>query len=329
MQTKLSTRTYVITTGVLLLVSAYYLWFQRHTDRIGVGKGLRLNQPDLICSNLPGANEIVVVLKTGVNEVEQKLPVFLRTLFTCTHKVLVFSDVEQEYKGLHIQDALTSLPRLLNTSDPDMIHYNRLQEAYKSGDTDSVDGDASWKLDRFKNMPMTSMAYNAYPKAKWFVFIDTDTAIIWSNLVTWLSQLNHRKPLYIGSAVVGGKASDGKSDIIFAHGGSGFILSQVAAESMTRALSNDEQRFMDLAKSDCCGDAALARAFWELDIRITRAFPHSNGEPLESSTFREEWCYAPVFFHHMDERQIEQAHIFDERQSSFKVSKRKQQAHLI
>jgi hypothetical protein len=244
----------------------------------------------------------------------------MRTVFKCAQKILVYSDVEHEYQGIHIRDALSNLPKFLDSSDPDLIHYNRLQEEYANGTANQGDRDAGWKLDRFKYIPMTSMAYNTYPDAKWFVFVETDTAVMWSNLVTWLSQLNHQKPMYIGSPVGGGKAPDWIHDIIFAHGGSGFVVSQAAASMLTDALDKDEQKFVDFAKSDCCGDAALARAYWEVDIKITRAFPHSNGESPETSIFHREWCHAPVFFHHVDDHQIERIHLFNETQSAAKVN---------
>src|ERR1700761_5889158 len=299
---KFHNRIFLIICVILVICSISALWSYRLGPSKGYDQGLRLKKSNLQCSELPGADDIVILLKTGVNEVEQRLPVLLRTLLSCTKHSLVYSDVEQDFQGIHIHNALDHLPQYLEAEDADLIHYNHLQEAYANGTVDAINRDAGWKLDRFKYMPMMQSAYKLYPNAKWYVFVETDTAVLWSNLVTWLSQMDHKVPKYLGSQVVGSKAPNGK-DYIFAHGGSGFFVSQAAARMMVDALSTGEMKFFNFAKNDCCGDAALAKAFWELGILITPAFPNSSGETPESvGNYDENWCFAPVFFHHLDEQ---------------------------
>lgn len=48
--------------------------------------------------------------------------------------------------------------------------------------------------------------------AKWYAFIGTDSYVFWPNFVGWLSELDSRKPWYIGSTVSIGVHS-------FAYGG--------------------------------------------------------------------------------------------------------------
>jgi Fringe-like len=319
---KLHNRICGIICSFLIITSIYILWALPTGTLKGYTQGLRVNQKQLHCSDLPGSDDIVLLLKTGVNEVEQRLPVLKRTLFNCARHVLVYSDVKQNFQGTYIHNALTHLPRYLDVEDPDLIHYNNLQDAYVNGTAASINREAGWKLDRYKYMPMMQSAYKLYPNAKWYVFVETDTALLWSNLVTWLSQMDPTVPKYIGSQVVGSKAPDGK-DYIFAHGGSGFIVSNAAAKMFVTALQTKEWnlKFFNFAKNDCCGDAALAKALWELGIRITPAFPNSSGETPESvADYNKDWCFAPVFFHHMNQNQIEQVYLFDERKSHVTVS---------
>src|ERR1700760_434540 len=215
---KLHNRIYVTICGFLIISSLAILWSYPSGPDKGYGQGLRINRPNLQCSELPGTDDIVLLLKTGVNEVEQRLPVLIRTLLKCTKQALVYSDVQQDFQGIHIHNALSHLPQYLETENPDLMHYNHLQEAYANGTAAAIDREAGWKLDRYKYMPMIQSAYKLYPNAKWYVFIETDTAVLWSNLVTWLSQMDPEVPKYMGSQVVGSKAPDGK-DYIFAHGG--------------------------------------------------------------------------------------------------------------
>ncbi|KAH0082954.1 hypothetical protein KCU66_g19478, partial [Aureobasidium melanogenum] len=43
------------------------------------------------CLNAPGADRVMIVLKTGASEIYEKLPTHLLTLFRCTRHYLIFS----------------------------------------------------------------------------------------------------------------------------------------------------------------------------------------------------------------------------------------------
>lgn len=61
---------------------------------------------ELPCRSLPGANETLVILRTGSTELEERLPVHLSTSFRCFPNHLIFSDLDEDYHGEHILDAL-------------------------------------------------------------------------------------------------------------------------------------------------------------------------------------------------------------------------------
>jgi hypothetical protein len=60
----------------------------------------------LPCRELPGANDTVVILRTGSTEIADKLPVHLSTTLNCYPNHLIFSDHEEIFQGENIIDAL-------------------------------------------------------------------------------------------------------------------------------------------------------------------------------------------------------------------------------
>ena len=64
----------------------------------------------LPCQLLPGANDAVVIMKTGVTELQDRLPVHLDTTLTCPPNYVIFSDHEELYRGKwEIRDVLASV----------------------------------------------------------------------------------------------------------------------------------------------------------------------------------------------------------------------------
>jgi hypothetical protein len=268
------------------------------------------------CDKWEGANDVVVVMKTGASEIEAKLPVHLNTTFKCAPNLMVFSDMAQEFEGLRIHDPLRHLLDELEPTDPDLIYYLSLMERQRKGD-EIVKGNntQAWPLDRYKNIPMLRKAYEGHPSAKWFIFMDADTALIWSNLLTWLSQMDPSQPRYIGSSVVGGEA------VRFAHGGTGYIVSHAAAKIMAEETDEEQRKSLEITKVDCCGDSALAKVLRRHGVLITPAFPNVNGETLHHINYdKDSLCFAPVTMHHMNRADIRELASYQERMSNGKVS---------
>lgn len=61
------------------------------------------------CDALKKPDEILVVLKTGANEVFEKLPTQILTMLQCVEDLLIFSDLEQQLGAYHIYDALADV----------------------------------------------------------------------------------------------------------------------------------------------------------------------------------------------------------------------------
>lgn len=255
--------------------------------------GHRNTEP--LCLDRPIAQDVVLVIKTGASELPARLPVLLEKNFKCAPNILVFSDTEQEFQGTHIYDALDELESTINNaSDPDSIYHQTLREAYRDGKSLDLDREAAWKIDRFKNIPMLKKAYKMRPLGKWYVFIDADTWFLWDNLLHFLGRLDSRKPMYLGSPV------NGSDELVFAHGGSGYIVSRVAARALVEAPEEANKRYFQSQKEECCGDIVLGRALRDRGVFLTPAFPSFQGENLDGLAFDlDYWCHAALTFHHM------------------------------
>jgi len=251
------------------------------------------------CSTLPGASDVVLVMKTGASEIKEKLPVHFETTFRCTPNFMVFSDMAQTFQGLEIHDSLDELPLHLDNSSRELKYYRSLQDHHQRGeDVSGLDKDAAWNLDKFKNIPILQKAVHKYPDAKWFVFIDADTSILWSTLLTWFGKLDPDKTFYAGAPIWIG-------DVEFAHGGSGYVISRAAAKVLAEEMEKKAAEYVEFATHECCGDMVIGKALRDTGVNVTRAWPMINGQTPATLDFSStHWCYAAVSFHHMTPSEI-------------------------
>ena len=119
--------------------------------------------------------------------------------------------------------------------------------------------------------------------------------MFWGALALFLSRLDSSKPLYLGSAVVMGETT-------FAHGGSGYVLSNAAMQRLLGQEGGGLAREWDgRMKGVCCGDLALGMALKEKGVAITGAHPLLNGYKPASFTYGpgQHWCQPVVTMHHV------------------------------
>ena len=152
---------------------------------------------------------------------------------------------------------------------------------------------------------MVNRTFHEYPGKKWYVFIEADTYILWSSLLDYLSTLDPSQPLYAGSRVYVG-------DVAFAHGGSGFIVSHPAMQSMVQhyqAQQEDIERFVD---QHWAGDCVLGKIFADIGINLTEIWPHMQGDhpgnvayvgpdgrSMRAAAEKAYWCKQAVSYHQM------------------------------
>lgn len=277
------------------------------TSNSGSGSSDDFQHADRRCHALPDPGNILFIVKTGATEIYEKLPTQLLTTLGCTRDFLIFSDLEEQVGPYHVHDALADFNATMKDTHADFELY-RQQQAYQRGGLDIAtlknDGKAAWTLDKYKFLHMVEKTWAQRPHMDWYVFIESDTYVVWTNLLLWLRQFSPKEKLYMGSASF--IANQG-----FGHGGSGYVISRALMEAFVGKNPGMAGRFDDVLPSECCGDFVLGRTLkQELDVGIRNFWPQVNGEKPATLEFGpRQWCQPVVTMHHVMPR--ERSAIFD------------------
>ncbi|KAK4993394.1 hypothetical protein LTR66_006008 [Elasticomyces elasticus] len=284
---------------------------QSKTAEDGTAQAHQSSQAD--CKNVPGADRVLVILKTGATEIFEKLPEHFLTLFRCTPNYLIYSDLEQTISDHPIHDAIAGVSDHYKNHHEDFELYRQLQQYYREGqDFGKLKGDSGWNLDKWKFLPMLHDVYRKAErmeaKIDWFVYIEADTSLSWNNLLLWLKKMDPGKPHYLGAQNVVGETT-------FAHGGSGFVMSRTAAKKLedARAKGGEEEtkvwdeKWEKLTSESCCGDEIVARALLkEVGVPLTPSWPLIQGETVSSIDWTDNhWCALAVTWHHVTPSEVD------------------------
>ncbi|XXG96377.1 hypothetical protein Hte_002659 [Hypoxylon texense] len=223
---------------------------------------------DPLCASFPDTSNILVVVKTGATESYARIPTQLVTVLRCLPDFLLFSDLEQNIAGYRVYDSLDAVTRDVQEGNPNFDLYRRQQACpvdQQSCNADADEGNSGrqeqrrgWELDKYKNIHIAEKTYRLRPSYDWYLFIDADTYVLWRNLVQWLRKLGDpwNTKYYIGSATL-------IDDFSFAHGGSGYILSQATMWNLVGNHAGVANSYDMTAKNSCCGDYVLGLALNE------------------------------------------------------------------
>ncbi|KAL4884770.1 hypothetical protein BJY04DRAFT_181994 [Aspergillus karnatakaensis] len=275
------------------------------------------------CPPLPGVEDILVVMKTGVTEALDKVPIHFQTTLRCIPNYVIYSDFEEEISGVRIYDAFRNVDPAVKEQVPDFQIYNRLQKRGREGlenqdfadEANSAIGkpnNPGWKLDKWKFLPMVREAYKHKPDAKWFVFMEADTYYSWPTLLAWLSHFDASKPHYIGTETQ-------IADVIFAHGGSGFVISNPAMKLVADEYTDRADELHEYTDAHWAGDCVLGKVLSNVGVKLTFSWPilqNSNiGELDEFTTtfYRRPWCFPAVAFHHLSKSDVRFLYDFEQR----------------
>ncbi|KIA75921.1 hypothetical protein HK57_00282 [Aspergillus ustus] len=279
--------------------------------------------PKPSCQSLPGIEDVLVVMKTGVTEALDKVPIHFKTTLRCIPNYIIYSDFEEDIEGVTIHDAFRNVSPAVKESVADFQIYNRLQKRGREGlesqdfadEANSAIGkpnNPGWKLDKWKFLPMVREAYAHKPDAKWFVFMEADTYLSWSTLLSWLSHFDPSKPHYIGTETQ-------IADVIFAHGGSGFIISNPAMKLVADEYTERADELHEYTDAHWAGDCVLGKVLSNVGVQLSFSWPilqNSNiGELDEFTTtfYRRPWCFPAVAFHHLTPSDVRFLHDFEQR----------------
>ncbi|KAJ5948673.1 hypothetical protein N7454_001980 [Penicillium verhagenii] len=272
------------------------------------------------CRPLPGIEDILVILKTGITEAQEKVPVHIRSTLRCIPNKLIVSDYEEDIDGLRTHDVFRNSSWSV-LENADFALYNRAKNSGRAGLTgeDTVKvansaagmmGNPGWKLDKWKFLPMAVEARNYQPSAKWYVILEADTYPIWHTLVGWLSKLDSNQRLYLGNQMQIGED-------VFAHGGSGIVLSHAAMHALADEYEENMDDWHFKTDKHWAGDCILGMALKAINIPLTWSWPHVTGQSvweqdaINEAYGRTQWCYPPFTFHHMTPTDIEMMFRFD------------------
>jgi hypothetical protein len=260
-------------------------------------------KPHSRCDGLSNSTDILVVVKTGANEVYDKLPTQLLTALHCYEETLIFSDLEQQIGPYHVYDALDNVRDTAKLHDPIFDYYRTLQEYQKYGQDISLlretSGRAAWNLDKYKFLHMLEKSWKMKPGRKWYVFIEADTYLVRSNLLSWLERLDPSHLLYLGSPT----SVNGDS---FSHGGSGVILSGAAMSKFAEGDEGVAARYDDAMKNEQFGDYVLTKALRDKGVEFSKRWPMLQAEKPATIPFgpgpdtgTRHWCQPIVTMHHI------------------------------
>lgn len=274
------------------------------------------------CRPLPGIEDVLVILKTGITEAQDKIPVHIRTTLRCIPHKLIVSDFEEDIAGLRTRDVFRNASQSMLSSN-DFAMYHRAKSGGRAGllqqdHTKVANGPSGmadnpgWKLDKWKFLPMVQEARAYRPEAKWYVFLEADTYPIWRNLLSWLANFDSKKELYIGNQMQIG-------DNLFAHGGSGFVLSNAAIHSVADHVTQYPEQWEKTTNEQWAGDCVLGMAIAAVKIGLTWSWPHVTTESvwgqdaLGEGFGKQQWCYPPFTFHHMTPADVDRMWDFDQK----------------
>ncbi|TKA77537.1 hypothetical protein B0A55_02267 [Friedmanniomyces simplex] len=260
------------------------------------------------CASVPGAEKVLVLLKTGATELYQKLPTHVVTTFTCVPHYMIFSDLAQTFADLPIHDAIAPVSSHFREHHEDFELYRKLQQYQREGqDMSQLKGDGGWNLDKWKFLPMLFQAFEQAEKLEgieWFFVMEADTSVSWTNLLQWLKTMDPKQAYYLGAQNVIG-------DTTFAHGGSGVVVSRRTADLMLQRRNTVgkvpyDEKWEELTSISCCGDEVIARAFKEVGVELTPAWPLIQGETVSSIDWTENhWCTPAITWHHVSPLEVD------------------------
>lgn len=259
-----------------------------------------LLETPIIADYAPGSEKLFLMVKTGANVLWQRLPIHLSTILTRVPNFALYSDAPGSIAGYEVIDILTNLTDE-SKNTPEFTQYRKqkwLHDNVRVLEYTSLELNDGWQLDKFKNIPMITHAYNTSPNCDWFLFIDADTYLNLDNLMDLVKDLNPNQVHYRGLRT-------GSGHYAFCHGGSGVLLSRAALEQ-TVAVKDWAHIMETRTFKECCGDLMVGYLMIDTLQTVANDTKGFNSCPYwDLELTAESWCDPIITFHHVAPRDIE------------------------
>lgn len=243
------------------------------------------------CKDVRGAQHVMVVIRTSKAELKDKLPTHLKNLLECVPNFAVFSDHAGEIDGYKVHNSLESISSETKRGHGEFREYQLMH-----ADAEHKPNPGKTKdLDKWKFLPMVYKAYHLRPSARFFVFIEADTSLSWTNLLQWVGRLDYRIPYHSGSPTF-------MSSTQISQRGSGIMLSQGALRRY--AKSYDElytSKWEAQVARECCGELVLSMALNDAHVEFYPAWPMLQDERPNTLDYTKKlWCAPAIAWHRVN-----------------------------
>jgi hypothetical protein len=153
---------------------------------------------------------------------------------------------------------------------------------------------------------MIYKAYKLRPQSRFYVVLETDSSLSWTNLIQWTQRLDYRIPYYAGAPLQYGTLK-------FAQHNPAILLSNGALKQFAKAYDElYEEEWEKRVDRECCGDIILSSTMGDANVELYKAFPQFQAEdPASVGWPRERWCTPAVGWHNMTKGKIEEAWKFE------------------
>ncbi|XXG97372.1 hypothetical protein Hte_003671 [Hypoxylon texense] len=302
--------TRVLAVVLVFFLLQQYLYFRRS---VSVGQDTLRAGATSSCDSLKGLEDVFVVLRTGATEAPKKLPVHFTTTLRCVPNYALYSDYEEDIEGHHVYNALDEVNPDIIATHSDFEYYRRLQEGGRDAftaeelahwasakNTNGGRDSPGWRLDKWKFLPLAEKALTMKPDAKWYIFIESDTYMLWQTLLEWLAHFDSSKPHYLGMQMQIG-------DVIFAYGGAGFAISNPALKKVVEHRRANLKFYDDFTGGHWAGDCVLGKALADSGVNLLWSFPTLTGDMPADMDFntsfggqdKKPWCFYSASYHHL------------------------------
>lgn len=278
--------------SAIIIISFSFVFLLINTKIFQYNDSRSQLQTNQIYGNLTNMyDNLAIALKTGQDVALKRTPIQLLTFLSGVKNLIMIGESSDISIGnIDMVDVCSGLYNVKQRRGEEIVP-----------DEDSI----GWKNDAHKNLPGYRALYQKFPNAEWFVMIDDDTYVFLDNLQTFLKKHDPNKNHYFGSANMfegcDGVSVLGEGGPLFAHGGSGIVLSRNALKTMMGIVEKCIIKY----KNCWAGDIRLALCLRDAGILVEDSRLFHGNPPSENMNF-DDPCIKPITFHHLHINQIQE-----------------------